>query len=263
MLVSREAKIRAILIRQRPVEALSSLISALSAGDVDIDLNRTAIVFDASVFLRVATHRRAADIVDYLSAQHKAPLVIPGQAIQEFWNNQLNVVDTMAASLSKKFEDLRKELERVDSLGGAVLDRIRTDIESLRADYGHVYDEGTKARTLSLMDMLRQHAIVPFADRIKFEDVAAARKTTRTPPGFKDAGNGDFYTWLDMLTGLSQPTVAGKFDTVAFVTHDVKIDWSRAGLPHPLLAVEVREILKADFVIWSIDKLVSKIDAAT
>ena len=99
--------------------------------------------------------------------------------------------------------------------------------------------------------------------RAPFQEIGALRKRTRTPPGFRDDGDGDFFIWVDLLTGLLDAQVRGdKYGRVALVSLDKKVDWSRAGIAHPILVAEVRTLLNVPFEIWTIDKLATEIAKA-
>jgi len=63
-----------VLSRQVPVDSLSALIGSLRANDAEIPLSETALALDANVFLRLGSHRRGADIVDYLTVRHASAL---------------------------------------------------------------------------------------------------------------------------------------------------------------------------------------------
>jgi hypothetical protein len=103
-----DATLQAILLTAEPpnnvgeegsVSQLHALVHALRPATHAAPLARTAIGLDSSVFLRISGHAKSVDIIDYLNSAHSAPLILPGQAIQEFRNNQLQAVDTVASGL--------------------------------------------------------------------------------------------------------------------------------------------------------------------
>lgn len=260
----RNLELIRLLDRQSAIASLDALVAAIKSTPSKIPLSETAIALDANVFLRLGSHNKSVDIVDYLSAQHKAPLILPGQAIQEFWNNQLHVVDTVASGLRKRFDGLRSELQVIDPTFGEYGTRVDTILNEFLAEHGHVYEEGAIHKTLSLLEMLQKHASVPYAPRLRFKDIAAQRKRTKTPPGFKDDGDGDFFIWVDLLKGLLQARDEAKaFGRVVLVTQDVKKDWSRAGMAHPILVAEVNALLGVQFETWTMDQLAQAILKAT
>jgi hypothetical protein len=257
-------KLIQLLDRQTSVKALDALVSALRPTPNDVALERTAIGLDANVFLRLGNHAKSVDMVDYLSARHAAPLILPGQAIQEFWNNQLHAVDTVSSGLKKRFDVLKADFGKVDKNFGDYAEQIEALLNQFSAEHGHVYEEGTVRRTLNLLEMLQKRAVVPYAPRLQFCEIAAQRKRTKTPPGFKDDGDGDFFIWVDLLKGLQQARHAGQlFERVVFVSQDQKLDWSRAGIAHPILVSEVQALVDVPFEIWTIDKLAMEIGSVT
>jgi hypothetical protein len=262
-------QLEAVLDRKSPINALHSLTTAINHKTISqkIDPSKTfestAIGLDANVFLRLAKHAKVADIVDYLNTSHAAPLIIPGQAIQEFWNNQLSAVDTVSATLKKKFDALKQEAQKVDSNFEELSEEFQSWLSKFSDKYGHIYDEHTVRDTLKVLDFLQSKAITSYIPRLQFERIAANRKRTKTPPGFKDEGDGDFYVWTEFLFGLLQAKESGQsFQHAVLVTNDVKMDWSRDGVAHPILSAELHQLLGISFEVWNLDKLSGAIDRA-
>ncbi|MET4258737.1 hypothetical protein ABIC09_003687 [Bradyrhizobium sp. S3.12.5] len=259
-----QRRLISVLDRQVACDSLNALVSAMKSDPATVTLEDTAIGLDANVFLRLASHPKSADIIDYLGARHPAPLILPGQAIQEFWNNQLQVVDTVAATLRKQFDSFKSSLAKVDANFGDYVEQIDGLLDQFSAEHGHVYDEATVRRTLSLLEILTKKASVSYAQRAPFHDIGILRKKTKTPPGFRDDGDGDFYIWVDLLIGLLQARVEGSsYQRAVLVSLDKKIDWSRAGVAHPILVAEVRALLQVPFEIWTIEKLAKEIALVT
>ena len=102
------AKIIDVLDRRENLPILESLASAVKGAAPDTTLTNSAIVLDANVFLRIPSHKKSADIMDYLTGVHEKPVVVPGQVIQEFWNNQLNAIDTVYKTVSIKYTEISK-----------------------------------------------------------------------------------------------------------------------------------------------------------
>jgi len=258
--LEQQKLIVSVLDRQVACDALGALVSALKPEPSKIELHETAIGLDANAFLRLAGHAKSVDIIDYLGTRHNGPLVLPGQAIQEFWNNQLQVVDTVAASLRKQFEGFKASLAKVDRIFETYTGQIDALLDQFSAEHGHVYDEATVRRTLSLLEVLTKKATVAYVQRMLFRDIGELRKRTKTPPGFKDEGDGDFFIWVDLLAGLLDAQVKGqKFKRVTFVSLDKKVDWSRAGMAHPILVAEMQALLNVPFEIWTISDLADEI----
>lgn len=245
-----------VLSRQKAPDSLAALVSALRPEAISIPLVDTAIGLDSSVFLRLGSHPRSEDILDYLRSKHAAPLILPGQAIQEFWNNQLQAVDTIATNIKKKFDAFQSDLKKVDPFFAPYAEKIEEVLNEFRTQHGHVYDEATMRKTIAMLELLQQRARVPYASRLNLQDVAAWRKKTKTPPGFKDEGDGDFFVWADFLTGLQLARANGEqFSRAILVTRDAKVDWSRSGTVHPILVAEAKALLGVHFEIWNDDKL--------
>jgi hypothetical protein len=244
-----------LLDRRINIEALGSLLESLKRTRLTVPLSRTALGLDANIFLRIPNHRNAADIIDYLDA-HEAPLVIPGQAIQEFWNNQLQTVETIAKGVKKKFDALKLELDKIDQDVSTFADDFQGVMEKFALEHGYIYGPNTLKRTEAFLQMLQQKAISEYVPRTAFNNIAQQRKITKTPPGFKDDGYGDFFVWADFLYALLGAWDTGsKFEKVVFVTNDVKIDWIREGQAHPILVAEVKALLDLPFEVWTLDEL--------
>jgi len=253
-----------VLDRCTDLPALDALIAAIRPEDrPEVPLGKTAIALDSTVFLRLANHPKSADIIDYLSGRHGAPLILPGQAVQEFWNNQLQAVDTVSSSLRKKFDSFKEEFSQIDPNFGEFSGRIVALLDEFSAEHGHVYDEGTVKKTGRLLGVLQEAAIVPFVSRLHYEAFAKQRKQTKTPPGFKDPGDGDFFIWADLLRGLQiAKRRRKKFSRVVLATEDRKLDWGRAGVPHPILVAEVDALFGVPFEIWRLERLAAEVTAS-
>ncbi|THD68187.1 MAG: hypothetical protein E7813_11150 [Bradyrhizobium sp.] len=165
--------------------------------------------------------------------------------------------------MKRKFDSFQSELKKAVPFFSEYAEKIEVLLEEFRAQHGHVYDEATVRKTVAVLELLQARASVPYASRTALKDVAAYRKRTRTPPGFKDDGDGDFFIWADFLTGLQLAQASGaKFVRAILVTRDQKVDWSRAGIAHPILVAEMRSLLGISFEIWSDERLYSEIEKA-
>jgi len=249
--------------RRGQVDGLSALIDALASGENATDLASTAIAIDANVFMRVSTHSKSTLIIDYLASQHSAPLVLPGQAVQEFWNNQIDAVDTVATKLKKSFDALRTQIEKVPDDLSDFTSRMSSLLDEFSEKHGYIYEGATVAKTSEFLSILKDKAVVPYCPRPVIHNIAAHRKSTKTPPGFKDQGDGDFFIWADLLYGLRKLQLeGGEFSHVVLVTNDTKKDWSREGKAHPILAAEISALLNATFETWTLEKLIKEIERA-
>ena len=251
-----------VLDRVENIPSLDSLIQSISKKSNKISVDKAAIGFDTNVLLRLAKHPKSPDIVDYLSSTHKPPVLLPGQVIQEFWNNQLNAVDTISESMKKNFEKFKKDVEKVGGDSGNYADQFESLIENFSQEHGNVYDHKTIRNLTSILETLKEKAKVPYAPRELFHPRAILRKKTKTPPGFKDDQNnfGDAYVWFDFLTGLLEAKEEKKkFAKAVFVTAEKKVDWCRAGIAHPILVAEIQAIFGIQFETWTLDQLAAQI----
>lgn len=246
-----------LLDRRTPIRAVEALKqSIVRATSPARSLEAAAVGLDASVFLKLTSHPKRDDIVDYLGTRLEGPLILPGQAIQEFWNNQLAAISTLGDGLKRKFEALRVEAKKLDSSFIVYADRMDDLLNEFSDEYGFAYDPATLRSMSTVLDVLERKAFVPFVPRVRFHNIAITRKRTKTPPGFKDDGDGDFYTWADFLLGLLEAREKGnRFDHAIIVTNDRKIDWSRDGTAHPILRAEIGQLLGVTFELWTIDQL--------
>lgn len=250
-----------MLRREGRFEALDALIYAYKPEPREVDIGASAIVLDSSAFLRLGQY---PDVIDYFASRHAGPLILPGQAVQEFWNNNLNVADSIATGINKKFDDLRKETQKVDDTFQDYSDKFVGLLDEFRTTFGYAYDGNTVRRTMSLFEVLKDRAIHTFVRRDKFSDFSAHRKRTKTPPGFKDDLDGDFFVWLDALDGLLLARAKGvPYSCTVIVSNDRKPDWSREGVAHPLLTAEMAALIQVPLEIWDVPKLVQKVAAAS
>lgn len=249
-----------LLDRNVGIGALASLSKAMKFELVERPLSEIVIAFDANVFLRLSSNSRCEDIVDYLRTTFEGRLILPGQVIQEFWNNQFLAIATLSASVQKKFKELSDLIVSIDDRYEQYAERFETILQEFNADFGYVFDENTTRKTRLFVDLLQEKATVPYIPRTILGDTASARKRSKTPPGFKDDLDGDFYVWADLLLGLAELKQAGvDFKRVVLVTLDKKIDWSREGVPHPILSAEVAGICGAEFETITIEALAKRL----
>lgn len=245
----------AVFDRRVPIQALDSLVAALRPTLGIAVVEEAAIAFDANAVLRIPQHKKSSDIVDYVSVKHTGPIILPGQVIQEYWNNQLAVVDTVSKGMQKKFDAFKDEVEKSGRSKNENYEKIRDGLEAFKDDNSELFHPDTVRKTLTFLDALVDKAAVPYAPRMAFHKIAEQRKRVKTPPGFCDDGDGDFYVWVDALYGLSKMMQDGATpQRLILVTNDGKIDWCREGEAHPVLCAEAKALLGIDFEIWTLDK---------
>jgi len=253
-------KIAQVLNRDKPINAIEFLIKSyqVTGPSPEFQKDKLAIGFDTNSFLRVAGSHGADDVIDYLRDHHKGPLIIPGQAIQEFWKNDYETVRKVGDQLNKKFDEFRSSVSRISDDFGDYARDIQEKLESFDEEHGNIYETDSLSKTLDWLESVKEKAIVPFAPRAYFADIAVVRKRTKTPPGFKDKINedGDFYIWVDFLLGLHMAKKTKSFTHAVLVTNEKKPDWNRNGMVHPILAAEVHALFGIGFETWDINKLV-------
>ena len=249
-------KLEAVLDRQIPINSLSALLSSVDRKtQKNIQLENVAIGIDSSVFLKLANHRKSEDIVDYLGSKHHGPLIVPGQAIQEYWNNQYAAIPSIASGIKKKFDDLKKESDKLGPNFPLYAAEMGGLLSRFSSEFGYVYDSTTIRSSLSLLTLLNDKAALSYVPRMRFHKMALNRKRTKTPPGFKDDGDGDFFIWVDFLYGLLRAKeLSQQFNHAVILTDDKKPDWSRASIAHPILTAEVQELVGVPFDVWTIDQ---------
>ncbi|MEW5990816.1 MAG: hypothetical protein AB1736_05650 [Chloroflexota bacterium] len=215
-----------------------------------------AFGLDTSAVFKLATDRANTDAVDYLAGKHVGPLVLPGQVVQEYWNNRINAIGTYGAIIRNKYLALAEEVGKIDPSYDPFHERFQALLGEFEAAYAFAFEPGTSARIATILETLQSKASVPYVPRARFLSIAAARDTTKTPPGFRDTGNGDFYVWADFLLGLLTAQQDGvQFHKAVLLAADEKDDWSRGGHAHPLLVAEVLALLNVPFETWNMVKL--------
>ena len=254
------ARVSQVLSRSTSVDALAALSRAIQFNLPPAPLEDTIIALDANVILRLSGHARSADIVDYLRTDFPGRLILPGQVIQEFWNNQFMAVLTKSAEIKKKFNELKGLVGDIDNRFESFSEKFDDLLNDFNDSFGYVFDEQTVGKTKLLIELLEEKALVPFVPRTDFANTALARRRTKTPPGFKDDLDGDFYVWSDLLFGLAQlRSEMPDIKRVILVTLEKKIDWSRDGVPHPILSSEITAICGATFETVTIDTLARRL----
>ena len=108
--------------------------------------------------------------------------------------------------------------------------------------------------------MLQRRARVVDVPIVQLQALAGSRHSTKTPPGFRDQGDGDFMVWVQYLVGLVQAKNEGQeFGKAVFVTNERKDDWIRDNQPHPVLAAEVDRLVGCPLEVWTLDRLAQRI----
>jgi hypothetical protein len=249
-----------VLSRTISIDTLRALSGAVQFSLSPAPLDNTVIAFDANVILRLASHRRSDDIVDYLRTSFPGRIILPGQVVQEFWNNQFLAVLTKSSEIKAKFEELKNLMQGIDLRFESFSERFDNVLNDFNDDFGYLFDDQTVRKTKLLIELLQERSLVPFVPRTVLAETALIRKQTKTPPGFKDDLFGDFFVWSDLLLGLARlKNQMPKLERVVLVTLEKKIDWSRNGVPHPILSSEVDAVCGAMFETITTDALVKRL----
>lgn len=253
-----------LLRRESPLNAFEQLVSNLDGGNErESGFRRSVVCLDSNVLLNFSKRKDFEDVLDYFSAVHKVPLIISSQSLLEFWNNHISAVETVAGAVEKRFFDLRREVDKIDLEFGDFSARFKGLIDEFKKDFGHVHDRAQRRNLVELFTRLAAVARVYEVPRSRFYSYAAIRQGTKTPPGFKDSGDGDFFVWLDFLCGLACSKVDdNSLSSAIMVTDDRKSDWSKGGVPHPVLAAEVKAFVGMTFETWPLDRLAREVKIA-
>lgn len=248
-----------LVARTRPLNAFNQLSDNLKAPKMSAVLRSSHVCIDTCVLIHFAKHPKADTILDYFSSIHEGDLVVSAQSIQEYWNNHVFAIETVASGVSKKFTELEKEVKKVDPSWSNFSSEIDNLIARLKREYGHLHEPKLRAKLSSFADQLAKIATISEVPRSRFYAYAEQRKKLKTPPGFEDSGNGDFFIWLDFLYAIRQ----SKYETAShaiLVTDDTKRDWSKGSVPHPVLAAEMELFTQLSFETWTLDKLSETIE---
>lgn len=251
-LLNRGSAIEALdKLRDGLKEAQSAKRTPLAeiSGDVPF-----ALGFDTNALFRLGlSGDLGANAVDYLSARHVGPIIIPGQVVQEVWNNALSGVLPSAKRIKSAIDTLMKELQRVDRSLGPSSERAIDAIQEFATSHGDWIDPPSHEIFLRTIESLAVRATTLYVPREPFSILARVRNDTKTPPGYEDPDNnhGDFFVWADFLYSLGSVDLTG-VSRVVFVTQDQKPDWSRGGVAHPLLVAEAEALTGVPFEMCSL-----------
>lgn len=257
-----------MLERSMTLDHLGALEVATQPSDLGIKLKQdfaaVALCFDTAGLINIAKHEKANDVLDYIGAEHQGPVVVSAQTLQEYWNNGISAFEGIADTLSKKFRELEGLVSNISENYPTLSARLRPLLDDFAYEYGHVLDERKAAQIGSVIKTLAARARTAEAPRERLAPIAAHRKLTKTPPGFKDDGNGDFFVWCDSLTALCEVQRLGQdFPAVVLVTDDTKKDWSTGGTTHPTLYAECVALLGVPLQCWSVKQFAAAIASRT
>lgn len=246
-----------VLNRQVPVDTLVNLVESFS-NERPPTAEAVLFGFDTNAIFEVGRRgNRGATAVDEISRRKGKGLVLPGQVVQELWNNHFSASGPKLKPLKRKYTEVIDELNSAgflssDEFDGAARTVERTidklddwvDPESLR-----IFSETLKA--------LVGIGCATYVPRFEFSELANVRHATKTPPGFDDKGvnHGDFFVWADFLLGVARSDL-NHVDSIVFVTQEKKRDWRVNGRTHPILTAEATAVSERPFALWDVDEFV-------
>ncbi|OBC03467.1 hypothetical protein A5784_14770 [Mycobacterium sp. 852013-50091_SCH5140682] len=166
-------------------------------------------------------------------------------------------VKSAFAQLSKVVSDLEDEHAEFQM-------RFQEILNDFEKEAGHIWTETFRTKVADTFHSLAERAVEPQFPKELIERLAHARQSTKTPPGFKDAGDGDLYVWAEFLLGLVEARDSGdKFELAVLITEDKKSDWGKGGEAHPILAAELFELVGVPFETWDFRKMKEYANGAT
>jgi hypothetical protein len=225
-----------------------------------------AVGLDTNALKRLRRDTRAASEVLAYFESEQIPVIIPGQAAQEFWNNHGAVASDLGAVVAE-IAKLQKRVNRINSSPeiNSKIDAIGRDISGISQDLQDLSNPHILAESLTLWASLIEVADFPFVPRGVFSPIGRDRFDSQTPPGFEDSDKssnqlGDFFVWADFLFGILESTEATTREgTLILVSDDRKPDWITSERTHPVLIGEALDLTKKQFEIMSTDQLVEKV----
>ncbi len=240
-----------------------ALVQALKKAPTPIS-GSFVIALDTNALHNVSLQRDQGQIVEYLRQDHSGALILPGQALIEFWNHRIVDLSRRGRGVYSTINKLVDELKKLSTdLGETLADAVDA-VEELRSSLPVGMDPQVRALVESNLALLVNAATVPFALRDGLDQLADARQARSVPPGFMDKSHGDFFVWCDLVAGVARLLDQGvSVSGVVLVTDDSKQDWSLEGIAHPYLVAEMRAALDLEFEVWSVARLATHVDGFT
>lgn len=261
------ARLRKLMDRGETLDSRQALFNALEprsrVAKPELKTDDFTLGFDTNAAFRVGLNGSRGDgALDYLRVRHRGPLVMPGQVLQELWNNSVEGLDPKAKKISKALENLNNEVSAIGLSLGPQGEAVETAVADLLASHADWIDPQARTIFERTMEVFLARAVVAHVPRSLFHPIAVARHNTKTPPGFRDDlnNNGDFFVWADFLLGAMR-TLTATTEAVIFVTNETKKDWSRNGVIHPLLMAEASLVVDRPFFMLSVDEFHSFVAA--
>ncbi|MEJ5943847.1 PIN-like domain-containing protein [Pseudokineococcus basanitobsidens] len=198
-------------------------------------------------------------------ASQSIPVIAPGQAVQEYWNNHQAFTAEDANKLQGQLVGLQKSLADVGATSTSEhVETISNALAGLRGDVQGVRDaQAFLQRSIDAMNELLRTAHVTFVPRLEYTPIGQARLASKVAPGYHDAKDkayalGDFFVWADFLLGAMRygPKLvdsSGQYGLL--VTDDQKSDWRTGRLGQPSLTAEFRSACGLELGIASVKEL--------
>lgn len=263
-----EARVFGLLDRSQgfanPLFAVAASLRGDRQVDTDLSFEDLAVIgFDTNALFKMAGSAKSSLITDRLGAA-TVRMVLPGQVVQEFWNNKLEGLPRLSKDVSSSLQSLQEHLGQLQDDYGLelVFQDLRAKADIFASAHQGLVSTNLTTSLRSLFEMLSDKAHVSYVSRTRFAPLGEVRRLTKTPPGFKDPATtlGDFFVWADFLMSLSILGAPFRSGYVVFVTEDRKKDWEIRGHVHPILAAEVESLTSREFVLWSVADLINFLD---
>ena len=257
--------------RRREKDIISDLLYSLDrlghrGQSSSTDMSAIAFGIDTNVLIKIAKDKEVSESMISYFGSHAFPIILPGQAVQEFWNNMSSFMETASSKLDKAFDQFKDVIRKTKIDFRNHIEDIEQNLLKFETEYKGIYGKSVLDDVKRIIDDLKENVIVSYCPRYAFYDISVHRDSTKTPPGFKDEKNnyGDFFIWVDFLYGLKKLQNDGyRFEKVVLVTDDGKPDWVSGNAEHPILVFEVRSILDVPFEIWKSSKFIEEINRQT
>lgn len=208
-----------------------------------------AIGLDTNVLKRLRHDAIWAERMALALQLQSVALIIPGQVVNEYWNNHRVFAGEDWASFGNDFKRLAGKLDGISlrRQGDAIVEEIQILISGMSDELDSERSPDYLEKSRALMEVLLAASIKPMASRLRFSELASARSLSRTPPGFADeksksASHGDFYVWIDYLLGVILLDSPSDRPHCIWVTDDSKPDWKTGTDGHPALLEEFQYV---------------------
>jgi len=211
-----------------------------------------AIGLDTNILKYLRRQTLKADELLNYSETNQVPLIIPGQCVQEFWNNHSVFVRDLEGIFSP-LQTLKNKVAKASlpQTQQHILDEVEKKLDLFKFEMEDSKRPELLSESFELWRSLESKVLMPYVPRSLFRSLGEVRYSTKVAPGFaedKPANQalGDFYAWADFLLGLQQAGVSNASESrILFVTDDSKPDWKTSGRPHPMLLGEVHQLTGA------------------